>query len=256
MTIELTVNSNSSLLLIMEFFTVPLSKHRQCWQRLKCILLSAALTIWPIRVFAQEQIVFPTTDGALIYADLYGAGSRGLVLAHGGQFNKESWREQVQQFVNAGFRVLAFDFRGYGESGVAGQSSAEELRHLDVLAAVQYLRQTGAGTVAVVGASMGGDYAVTAAEANPDSIDRLVLIAAGAYTPLIKTQARKLFIMSRDDIIGDNSPRMPAIRSQYENAVSPKEFVELEGSAHAQFIFATTQGERLLREILRFLSAP
>jgi hypothetical protein len=29
----------------------------------------------------------------------------------------------------------------------------------------------------------------------------------------------------------------------------------LEGSAHAQFIFATDQGERLMAEILRFLSA-
>jgi hypothetical protein len=36
----------------------------------------------------------------------------------------------------------------------------------------------------------------------------------------------------------------------------PKELIVLEGSAHAQFIFATDQGERLMREILRFLSAP
>lgn len=202
------------------------------------------------------QIVFAAEDGARIHADLYGEGLRGLVLAHGGQFNKESWRGQALRFAAAGFRVLAFDFRGYGESGIVGQTSPEELRYLDVLAAVQYLRQTGAVTVAVVGASMGGDYAVAAAESNPASIDRLVLIAAGAYTPLLKTQARKLFIMSRDDIIGDNRPRMPAIRSQYENAAEPKEFVELEGSAHAQFIFATNQGERLLTEILRFLTAP
>jgi hypothetical protein len=32
--------------------------------------------------------------------------------------------------------------------------------------------------------------------------------------------------------------------------------VILDGSAHAQFIFATDQGERLMREILRFLSGP
>jgi hypothetical protein len=30
----------------------------------------------------------------------------------------------------------------------------------------------------------------------------------------------------------------------------------LDGSAHAQFLFATDQKERLLREILRFLSQP
>jgi hypothetical protein len=32
--------------------------------------------------------------------------------------------------------------------------------------------------------------------------------------------------------------------------------VILEGSAHAQFLFQTDQGERLVREILRFLSEP
>jgi pimeloyl-ACP methyl ester carboxylesterase len=103
---------------------------------------------------------------------------------------------------------------------------------------------------------MGGDYAAEATEANPDKIDRLVLLAAGAYTPLVKSTARKLFIMSRDDVIGDNAPRLPVIRRQYERASGPKEFVMLEGSAHAQAIFTTAQGERLLREIVRFLSAP
>lgn len=102
---------------------------------------------------------------------------------------------------------------------------------------------------------MGGDYAAEAAEAEPDAIDRLVLLAAGAYTPLIRMKGRKLFIMSRDDIIGDNKPRLPKIREQYERAAGPKEMVILDGSAHAQRIFATGQGEQLMREILRFLEA-
>jgi len=40
-----------------------------------------------------------------------------------------------------------------------------------------------------------------------------------------------------------------------EKAAGPKELVVLEGSAHAQFIFDTDQGDRLMREILRFLSS-
>ena len=57
-------------------------------------------------------------------------------------------------------------------------------------------------------------------------------------------------------IIGDNKLRLPKIREQYQGATEPKEFVILNGSAHAQFIFKTDQGDRLMREILRFLSAP
>lgn len=50
--------------------------------------------------------------------------------------------------------------------------------------------------------------------------------------------------------------RLAKIRKQYEKAPGPKEMVILDGSAHAQAIFETDQGTRLMREILRFLSAP
>jgi hypothetical protein len=50
---------------------------------------------------------------------------------------------------------------------------------------------------------MGGDYAAEACESAPGRIDRLVLIAAGAYTTLKRCTARKLYIMTRSDIIGD-----------------------------------------------------
>jgi len=38
--------------------------------------------------------------------------------------------------------------------------------------------------------------------------------------------------------------------------VEPKKLVVLDGSAHAQFLFATDQAERVMREILNFLSEP
>jgi len=63
-----------------------------------------------------QHVSFPTPDGGIVYADVYGHGERGVVLAHGGQFNKESWEKQAPVLVDAGFRVLAFDFRGYGRS--------------------------------------------------------------------------------------------------------------------------------------------
>lgn len=102
---------------------------------------------------------------------------------------------------------------------------------------------------------MGGDYAAEAAEAEPTEIDRLVLLASGAYTPLIRMKGRKLFILTRDDANADGL-RLPKIRAQYEKASEPKEMVILDGSAHAQFIFQTDQGNRLMNEILRFLSEP
>ena len=205
---------------------------------------------------SQTLISFPTRDGGLIYADKYGEGERGVVLAHGGQFNKESWTEQARVLEQAKFCVLAIDFRGYGQSRGGVPGNPNDGRLYDVLAAVRYLRKTGAKTVSVVGGSMGGDYAAEAAEAEPGEIDRLVLLAAGAYTTLSRMRGRKLFIVSRDDVMGENKPRLPTIREQYEKASGPKELVILAGAAHAQHVFATGQGEGLIREILRFLSAP
>jgi pimeloyl-ACP methyl ester carboxylesterase len=215
------------------------------------ILLASSLATAPVHVS------FPTQDGGLIQADVYGGGDRGVVLAHGGRFLKESWAPQAQTLVKAGFRVLAFDFRGFGSSMGPGDSHplAAPLSN-DVLAAVRHLRKMGATTVAVVGGSMGGTAAADASIEAPGEIDRLVLLAAKGNRPAEKLTVRKLFIVSRDDVGGSDIPRLPGIRAQYEQAPEPKELVVLEGSAHAQFLFATDQGERLMSEILRFLTAP
>lgn len=206
---------------------------------------------------AQEHVSFPTQDGGLVYADIYGKGERGVVLAHGGQFNKESWAQQAQTLAEAGFRVAAIDFRGYGRSRGPGQSDIYTAPlKFDVLAAVRYLRKTGSKTISLVGASMGGDAAAQALiEASPGEIDRLVLLAAPTDAPPERMKGRKLFIVARDDANGAGL-RLPGIRAHYERAPEPKKLIIVDGSAHAQGLFRTDQGARVMREILRFLSAP
>jgi pimeloyl-ACP methyl ester carboxylesterase len=205
-----------------------------------------------------EHVSFPTQDGGLVYADMYGKGGRGVVLAHGGRFTKETWEKQARALVAAGFRALAIDFRGYGQSRGPGQSQPLGAPlHFDVLAAVRYLRQHGAKSVSIIGGSMGGGAAADASvEAEPGEIDRLVLLGSTGGGKPERLKGLKLFIMSRDDLGPGDKPRLPRIRADYERAPEPKELVILEGSAHAQFIFGTDQGERLMREILRFLSEP
>lgn len=200
---------------------------------------------------AQQPVSFSTEDGGLIHADLYGEGDHGIVLAHGGRRTKSNWERQARTFMNAGFRVIAFDFRGHGQSR-AGRSGGDGVR-FDVLAAVRYLRETGAKTVSVVGASFGGWAAAQACiEARPGEIDRLVILAGEIDEPE-KVNVRKLFIVTRDDA-NDAGTRLPRIRKQYDRAPEPKELVVLDGSAHAQFVFETDQGERLMNEILQFLT--
>src|SRR5437660_856179 len=205
---------------------------------------------------AQKNVSFPTADGGVISADSYGAGEHGVVLAHGGRFNKGSWEKQAKALEAAGFRVLAIDFRGYGKSRGPGDSDPMSAPlHLDVLAAVRYLRKSGAKTVSVVGASMGGGAAGDASIlSEPGTIGRLVFLGSAPNDPAEKLKAPSLFIVARNDANADGL-RLPGIRAQYEKAPQPKELIILDGSAHAQFLFQTDQGEKVMREILRFLSA-
>ena len=216
--------------------------------------LLTTMSMWPITLSAQQLVSIPTPIGGVIHADVYGTGVHGVVLAHGGQFDKSSWEDQGRALADAGFRAMAIDFRAAVESR-AGQESPclydEACLAVDVLAAVRYLRQAGATSVSVVGGSLGGGAAAQAAvEAAQGEIDRVVLLAHMSIATPERIKSRTLFIVSRGD------RRLPGIRDQYEKAPDPKELVILGGDAHAQFIFQTAEGEKLMQEILRFLSAP
>jgi len=170
-----------------------------------------------------EHVSFATEDGGLIYADLYGKGDRGVVLAHGGRFTKESWQPQAQSLARAGFRVLALDFRGFGKSRGPGDSDMFTApMQLDVLAAVRYLRKGGTKTVSVMGGSLGGGAAADASIASqPGEIDRLILLAAEPNGPAERIKSPLLIIVARDDA-NDEGPRLPRIRAWFDKAPQPK----------------------------------
>lgn len=203
-----------------------------------------------------QHVSIATQDGGLIYADIYGSSDRGVVLAHGGRFTKESWQPEAESLTNAGFRVLAFDFRGFGKSHGPGDSDMYTApMQLDVLAAVRYLRGNGAKSVAVIGASFGGAAAADASIASrPGEIDRLILLAAKGSGPAEQIKAPLLVIVAHDDASGDGL-RLPGIRAWFAKAPQPKQLIVLDGSAHAQFLFQTDQADRVTKEILRFLNA-
>jgi pimeloyl-ACP methyl ester carboxylesterase len=206
---------------------------------------------------AVQTISFPTEDGGRVCADLYGQGTRAIVLAHGGRFQKESWREQAQVLAAQGFRIMAIDFRGFGCSTGPDQANFDKAPfEKDVIAAVHYLKAHDAESVSVVGGSFGGAAAGDASiKSRPGEIDRIVFLGAAPNLPAEGLKSRSLFIVARDDR-NDSGPRLPGIRAQYERAPQPKELIVLDGSAHAQFLFQTDQNTRVMHEIVRFLSMP
>jgi pimeloyl-ACP methyl ester carboxylesterase len=215
---------------------------------------------------AQEATIGPrlisikAPDGVDVKGDEYGSGERAVILLHGGRFDRTSWKEQAEVLAARGFRVLAIDFR----ASVASRKGEEtpclydaSCLAKDVLAAVRHLRLAGVKQVSIVGGSLGGGAAAQASiEAEAGEIDRIVLLAHMPIAEPERMKGRKLFITARDDRGGSGRPRLEGISAQFERAPQPKRLVILEGGAHAQFIFATDQGPRLLEEILRFLQEP
>ncbi|WP_375272428.1 alpha/beta fold hydrolase [Sphingomonas sp.] len=94
-----------------------------------------------------------TRDGTDIYVKDWGSG-RPVVLIHGWPLSSDSWDPQMMALADAGFRVIAYDRRGFGRSGQPW-SGYDYNTLTDDLADV--MQATGADSDAsIVGFSMGG----------------------------------------------------------------------------------------------------
>lgn len=210
-------------------------------------------------VRAQQPAPLLTASGDTLPGEWYGSGTRGVVIiAHGGYSSLASWAETARAVAAAGFRVLVFETRAAVELRRGRETDClydAACMARDVLVAVRRMRVEATGPVAVIGGSAGGGAVEQASiDATADEIDRLVLLAPMTIAHPEQTRGSKLFITSLDDR-NDAGPRLPGIQSQYEKSNPPKRMVVLPGDAHGQMMLGSSEGPRVLREILRFLSA-
>jgi 3-oxoadipate enol-lactonase len=110
---------------------------------------------------------------AILAYDDKGSGSA-VVLIHAGIADRRMWRWQLPALVSAGFRVLAVDLRGFGDSPPA----SEPYSHTDDLLAC--LDARGIERATVVGVSMAGGVAIDLALIAPERVAGLVLVSTGA----------------------------------------------------------------------------
>jgi dienelactone hydrolase len=227
----------------------------------RCFAIAVLMWLAPA-VNAQHSVTFTTSDGARISADLYppqskATGARGVILAHGGRFTKESWKPQAEKLSAAGFRVLALDFRGFGESAPRLSDPLSAPLYLDLLAAAAYLRAQGATSVSIVGGSLGGMAAGDAVRnGKVGEIERVVFLGARASLAggdISAMGARKLFIVARNDPDASGKPRLERIQADFDRVPEPRRMFLVDGTAHAQALFDTDQGEQVFQAILEFL---
>jgi len=100
-----------------------------------------------------------------------------MLLLHGLGANSRSWELQVPALMASGFRVLAPDARGFGQSPYSGGEIS--VRHLaqDMVRLVKHINS---GPVHVVGLSMGGALALQISLDHPSMVRKLVLASTFA----------------------------------------------------------------------------
>jgi pimeloyl-ACP methyl ester carboxylesterase len=108
-----------------------------------------------------RAVTFPGPGGTTLSGRELGDGPVSIVLAHGATTNMGSWYAPMKAFADAGYRVLAFDSRGVGNStGPASTDPAGRVE--DIRAAIDHVRRDGSPVV-VMGSSLGAQAALLTA---------------------------------------------------------------------------------------------
>ena len=117
------------------------------------------------------------SGGVSIHVEVAGEG-RPVLLLHGFPDSGACWRHQVPALVDAGFRVIVPDLRGFGASAAPDAVEEYSILHAvgDLVAVLDHLD---VGRSHVVGHDFGAATAWAMAAFLPDRVDHLVALSVG-----------------------------------------------------------------------------
>ena len=120
-----------------------------------------------------ETIQIPTIGSQYITADHWNGDGLPVVLAHGGGQTRHSWGGTAAALAGGGHRVVSIDLRGHGDSTWATDGAYAMADYTaDAAAVVEWI----GGSVAWVGASLGGMTGLHAVDTHPEHFNALVLV--------------------------------------------------------------------------------
>lgn len=199
---------------------------------------------------AGKTVAFNSDDGIALSGVWYGDGDKVIIFSHQYNHDQASWKPLVDKFVEQGYAVLTYNFRGYPPS--AGKVDIANIGH-DLKAAIGFAKEHGASHVALISASMGGIATVPAAvEAKP--VAYVLVSSPAAFGGLEATDealkaadAAKLFINS------ENDPAVGDTRHMAEVAKEPKAIEIYPSAMHGTDLFGTPKGAEILQRIVGFI---
>lgn len=94
-----------------------------------------------------------TNDNVNLYVKDWDGGGRPVILLHGWALSADSWDDQAAALATAGYRVIAYDRRGFGRSEQPWNGYDYDSLTDDLAAVIE---GTGATDASIIGFSMGG----------------------------------------------------------------------------------------------------
>jgi pimeloyl-ACP methyl ester carboxylesterase len=124
------------------------------------------------------------TDPVYLHIEDSGGAGRPVVLVHGWPLSAQAWEPQMSTLRSAGYRVVAYDRRGFGRS-----EKPESAYDYDVFAddLHRVLKKCGLQEVTLVGFSMGGGEVARYISRHGESLLHSVVFASAVPPYLLKT---------------------------------------------------------------------
>jgi pimeloyl-ACP methyl ester carboxylesterase len=234
------------------------------------VTASPAATLPPVGAQCRElalqglTVRLENSAGLRLAAVDLGSGPMGVVLAHQSDASMCQWLPYATTLANLGYRVVAFDFAGFGASSPAPEKTYVE----DIRTVVDYLRDRGTSQVVVIGASMGATMSVVAASAISPPLSGVVAISPPATFDEIDAEVAApslncpaLYVASTDD--GDYVVYASALNDATPEPLrdllvvdSPEHGVELVGAQTSAGAQVRAQIAEFLRERLQPTATP
>lgn len=116
---------------------------------------------------------FELSSGMTLTGETHGADDAPLVLLlHGGGQSRRAWSSMAEKLGEQGYRAIALDLRGHGDSDWAENGDYHLDRYVEDLTEII---ERNSGRATLVGASLGGLASMALAGSRPDLIDAVVL---------------------------------------------------------------------------------
>ncbi|OGQ33896.1 MAG: hypothetical protein A3F16_04670 [Deltaproteobacteria bacterium RIFCSPHIGHO2_12_FULL_43_9] len=232
-------------------------------------MILSALTVYSTEVTVTKGIfITPDKEQVKINYELYlpeQKGKNAVILLHMLGQQRGEWKELARALASKGFGVMALDFRGHGESIFKKNEKPLFYREFansdfallkeDVRGAVQEMVRQGFESIALVGASIGANIAVSFV-AEEASVKALVLLSPGAdyrgirldsYAKELKVSI--LLISSEEDLYSFRSSEK--FMKELNPERSKVTWLPVKGSGHGTRML---KNERVVKAIEEFLS--